>query len=350
MLPDLAYPLFIGFLVTALIGALIRLAKPWLVLFIDDPMTGPHKFHETPTSRIGGLAVCSGFWAAAILSPPPVRDLLVYVGASVTFAFLAGLIEDCTKTGWITLRFVAPMLSGLVFCLLTGYAVTRVEVPFLDRVMAIPFIAIAFTAFAMASLTHAINIIDGFHGLATGATIIMLAAFSVVSLKAGDQDMALFCFVVIGVLAGFLLVNFPFGWVFLGDGGAYILGFVLASAAVMVPMRNPDISPWISVVIVAYPLLETAFSVIRKSWRGGNPYQPDGLHLHMLVYRRFGTRLVKEATNKSLGNSVTGMLMWAGPMASLIVVVLIPYGRDWSLLSLALLLALYALAYRKAAL
>ena len=254
-----------------------------------------------------------GYWVAASVSPPPVRDLLVIVGGSAAFAFLAGLIEDLTKNAGVAARFAATMLSGLVFCLVTGYAIARLEIPFVDQLMALPIVAIAFTAFAMAGLAHAINIIDGFHGLAAGATIIMLAAFAVVSLGAGDRDMALFCFVAAGVLLGFLLVNFPFGYIFLGGrGGAYFLGFVLAAAAVMVPVRNPDVSPWTSVVILAYPLLETAFSMTRKTRRGGSPYRPDGLHLHMLIYRRFGRKLGRAAGSERVANPATGVLMWGG--------------------------------------
>ena len=191
--------------------------------------------------------------------------------------------------------------------------------------MTLPLVAIAFTAFAIAGLAHAINIIDGFHGLATGSGIIMLVAFAAVSVSAGDHDMASFCFIVASVLLGFLLVNFPFGYIFLGDGGAYFLGFVLASVAVMVPMRNSDISPWISMVILAYPLLETGFSVIRKIRRGNSPVQPDRLHLHMLVYRRLRRRLTG---NGRLANPVTGVLMWGGAMTGLIAGVLVPHDRN----------------------
>ncbi len=349
MPPNFIYSSLLGLAVTVVIGAVLVMTRRWHGALSHDHAVGPHKFHATPTPRIGGLAVYAGYWAAASASPPPVRDLLFAVGASAAFAFLAGMVEDFTKTGGITLRLVAPMLSGLVFCLLTGYAVTRVDIPFVDHAMALPFIAIAFTAFAMAGLTHAVNIIDGFNGLATGTTIIMLVAFAVVSLGVGDHDMASFCFVIVGVLLGFLLVNFPFGYIFLGDGGAYLLGFMIASVAVMVPMRNPDVSPWVSVVILAYPLLETAFSVTRKIRRGGSPFRPDRLHLHMLVYRRLGRRLARAAGNERLANPVTGALMWGGSLASLAAVVLVPHDREWLLVALALLFALYTLVYRTVA-
>ena len=349
MHPEIIYPSLLGLVVTVVVGVLLISTKRWHGAYSCDGVAGPHKFHRIPTPRIGSLAVYAGFWAAACASPPPVRGLLFAVGASAVFVLLAGVFEDLTKTGGIALRLVASMLSGLVFCLSTSYAITHVDIPFVDHVMVLPFVATAFTVFAMAGLAHAVNIIDGFNGLATGATIIMLVAFAAVSLGAGDHDMALFCFIVAGVLLGFLLINFPFGYIFLGDGGAYFLGFVVASVAVMVPMRNPDISPWTSVVILAYPLLEVAFSVTRKIRGGGNPFRPDRRHLHMLVYWCLRRTLARAAVNERLVNPVTGVLMWGGSLASLIAVMLVPHDREWSLVASISLLALYALAYRKMA-
>ena len=349
MFPELAYPLALGVAVTAVFGVLIRLTRRWHGAFSVDSATGPQKVHRTPTPRIGGLAIYAGYWAAAGAAPPPVRDLLFAVGASAAFAFLAGVIEDLTGSGRVAVRFVATLLSGLAFCLATGYAVTRLEIPFVDHAMALPFLAIAFTVFAMAGLAHAVNIIDGFHGLATGSTIVMLAAFAVVSLGAGDRDMASFCFVAAAVFLGFLLVNFPFGHVFLGDGGAYFLGFVLASVAVMISWRNPDVSPWVCLVVLAHPLLETAFSVVRKIREGRSPFKPDGSHLHMLIYLRLVKRLARAGGNERHANPAAGVLMWAGAMTGLTAVAIIPHDREWSLFVLALLVLLYVLVYRKMA-
>ena len=348
MLTGLFEPFVLGLATTVGIGLAIGLTRRWHGAFSYDHTSGPQKLHSTPTPRIGGLAVYAGFWLAAVAAPPPVRDLLFAVAASAVFALAAGTVEDVSKRGGLVLRFFAPMLSGAVFCLVTGYAVTRVEIPFVDRLMVFPS-AIALTAFAMAGFTHAMNIIDGVHGLATGTTIIMLIALAVVSLRVGDHEMALFGFVSVGVFLGFLLVNFPFGSVFLGDGGAYFAGFVVASAAIMVPMRNPDISPWVSVVILAYPLLETGFAVVRKIRKGRKPWHPDRMHLHMIVYRRLRRILSGRIAREPLANPATGMLLWGGSAASLIAVALVPLEREWCLGILVLLFLLYDRTYRTVA-
>ena len=344
----LVHPAFVGFLVTLLAGVGIIATRRWHAAATADSKVGPQKFHDSSmTPRIGGLAVLAGYWAAVSVSAPPARNLLLVAGVSAGLALLGGLVEDLTKRVRPATRLIATVLAGLTFCLLTGYVVRRVEMAVVDDFLTAPVIALGFTVFAMAGMAHAINMIDGFHGLAVGTAIILLIAFSFVCLRVGDDTLALFCLTVIGVLAGFAVLNFPFGSMFLGDGGAYFVGIVLACVAVMVPVRNPDVSPWISIVVLAYPLMEAAASCIRKIRAGVSPFKPDRRHLHMLVYERLGTKIANAAGAGRFANPVTGMLMWSQSLASLMAVVLIAPTREWSVLACVLLVTLYVTLYRK---
>lgn len=347
-LSGLAFPFLLGFAV-ALGSALgIRFTKRWHGRFSLDSVTGPQKFHSAPTPRIGGLAVFAGLWAVVAVLDPPLDSLLAAVCASVAIAFASGLVEDCTGKVPSTVRLAATICAGVAFCFATGYAVETLDFAWLDAALAVPGIAIAFTAFAIGGMAHAMNIVDGFHGLAAGSTIIALSAFALVSLRAGDPDMVGLSLLGIGVHLGFFLVNFPFGHLFLGDGGAYLAGGLLGCISVMVPMRNPEVSPWASLVILAYPVFETLVSIVRKVLRTGQPFVPDRLHLHMLVCRRYGRRIAEAAGKKELVNPVTGMLMWGGPILSAALATLFAFSRDWLLFSCALLLSLYLLVYRRA--
>ena len=340
------YPFLIGFVVTLAGTLLISATRQWHLSVSFDPTHGVQKVHRRAAPRIGGVAVFVGTAAAAAAAPGSLRLLLFTVLLSASFAASAGLIEDLCKKDAVVFRFAAAAFSGLAFCALTGYTVTRVEIDFIDSVLMSPLMAVAFTTLALTGVTNAINIVDGFNGLASGTTFILLAAFMAVSFTAGDHDMALFCLIGMGVALGFLLVNFPYGYVFLGDGGAYFLGFMLACAAVMVPARNPDVSPWISLLVLAYPVTETLVSILRRVCKGMKPYRPDQHHLHMLVQRRFASRIANAWGNDALANPVTGALMWTLPMTSLVLVTLIPYSRNASLMALAAFLLCYTLLYR----
>ena len=343
-----AFPASIGFAAALAAAIAIVATKRWHGRLSFDTAEGPQKFHRAPTPRIGGLAVLAGFCAATLAAPAPVRELLVWLGLSALCAFAAGLREDLTKRTSTSLRLLATVAAALLFHLLTGYTVPRLEVPILDELMAIDVVAIAFTVFAIAGLSNAVNMIDGFNGLAAGAAILMLAAFAVVAHSVGDRQLLAVALVLIAVLTAFLLVNFPSGLMFLGDGGAYFVGLLLAYVAVMLPARNPQVSVWLSVVVLAYPLIEVFFSMFRKAVRRGHrPSRPDGVHLHMLVYRSFARRVASRLGDDRLANPAASVLLWLAPATGLAAVLLVPATREWMLAVLAIQVALYFAVYRR---
>ena len=344
--PDVCFSALIGFIVTFGTSVLIVSTKPWHGEFTFDGLRGLQKVHKTLVPRIGGLTIFTGFWAAASTTTSPMREILFALGISGSAAFLTGLAEDIFKRISVMLRSFGMILSGLFFCLLTDYSVTRVEIPLFDNILEFHSVSIAFTVIAVAGVANAVNLIDGFHGLAAGSVIIMFSSTAVVASFVGDHDLAMLAIVIVGVLAGFLLVNFPFGYVFMGDGGAYFAGFLLASLAVMLSVRNPEISPWIGILILIYPVLETLCSVIRKTiYKGITPTTPDEWHLHMLVYRFYGKRLGEAMGNKQFSNPITSILIWGWVMIGLVFVFVIPYSREWLIFGFSLQAALYLLVY-----
>jgi UDP-N-acetylmuramyl pentapeptide phosphotransferase/UDP-N-acetylglucosamine-1-phosphate transferase len=90
-----------------------------------------------------------------------------------------------------------------------------------------------------------------------------------------------------GAILGFFVWNYPRGLIFLGDGGAYLIGFWVAIISVILVARHPNVSPWFALMINAYPILETLFTIYRrKIHQGKSPGLPDGIHFHTLIYRR----------------------------------------------------------------
>ena len=346
---QVAFPALLGAGVSLAASVLIVATRRWHGGLSLDSLSGPQKVQRQVVPRIGGVAVFAGFWAATIAAPPAIRDDLAIMGACGLLAFAAGLAEDLTKKVSGTMRLFATLVSGIAFCVVTGHAVARVEIGFVDHyALAYPWIAIPFTAFAMAGVAHSVNIIDGFNGLSAGGVIIMLAAFGVVALHAGDSELASLIVVIGAALAGFLLINFPRGPVIMGDGGAYLIGFLLAAVAVMLPERNPDVSPWIVLVVLGYPVSETLYSILRKTLRKGDgPGRADKAHLHHLIYR-YLRRVLRGTCAARYANPAVGALLWGAMVASLIFVSAAPHTRSWALPALAAQAALYLLAYRVA--
>lgn len=153
--------------------------------------------------------------------------------------------------------------------------------------VSIPYwVGILFSIFAIVGMMNAINIIDGFNGLASGIILLILLSFAIVGYQQNDDNILSIIIITMGTTFGFFILNFPKGKIFLGDGGAYLLGFIVAIIGIYLASNYEDISPWYIITIFIYPVWEVIFSIIRKLTIGLSPLSPDSYHLHMLVYRQ----------------------------------------------------------------
>lgn len=292
------------------------LTKKWHGSLTMDTTTGLQKFHSAPTPRIAGIAIVTGVLAGYAASSHGIagaekRAILSAILMAGMPAFIFGLLEDITKKVSVKTRLLATMASGVLGWGITGVSLTHVDIPGVDWALSFTVVSVIFTAFAVGGVANAINIIDGFNGLTAGVALIILAAFGIIARQVGDIPLAFTCLIIAGAVAGFFLVNWPRGKIFLGDGGAYFLGFTLAWIAVLLPERNSSVSPWTSLLICSYPILEVAFSFVRKTLREGyHPSQPDGVHLHMLANRRWVKKLFSDSS-QTTQNGMTSPFLWA---------------------------------------
>jgi UDP-N-acetylmuramyl pentapeptide phosphotransferase/UDP-N-acetylglucosamine-1-phosphate transferase len=229
------------------------------------------------------------------------------LASSLAFGF--GLLEDISKNVGVLARLLATMGSGLLAWHLTGVAMQNTGVYLLDLALQWLPLAVLFTAFAVGGVANAVNIIDGFNGLASGSVAIMAGAIGLIALEVGDPSLAGVCAIVAACAVGFGAVNWPMGRIFLGDGGAYLLGFCVAWLAVLLPMRNPALNAWTTIMVCAYPVLEVGFSVRRRKRAGRSPGSPDRAHLHHMIYGRL-VRHALPGVNKALQNGMTSPWCW----------------------------------------
>ena len=261
-----------------------------------------------------------------------------------------GLAEDITKKVGVKARLLATIFSGLIACLLTGYSLGPVELPGIDQLLAYWPISLLVTAFAVGGIANAINIIDGVNGLASGTVMIILTGFAVLSWIAGDSVLLSICLVILGGIGGFFVLNFPLGKIFFGDAGAYTAGFLLAVLAVILPLRNPEISPVCGLLALGYPVIETMVSIHRRTVRQGtNPGQPDRLHLHSLVFRDLARRLANAIGAPAMRNPMTSVLVWFLPLLSVALMLIGAHSSLACWIGLALLTMVYLAYYRRVA-
>lgn len=296
--------LLVGFSVAFVVSIGLVLTTKWHGKFSLDGTHGVQKFHSVPTPRIGGLAIFAGLVCACVVAAEARQALLAPIVVAGLPAFCFGVAEDVTKRVSVRTRLLATMASGVIAWYLTGISVTETGIWGIDSALAFLPFSVLFTAFAVGGVANAVNIIDGFNGLASGTVTISLVALGLIAAGVGDMNMARVCFIVAAVTVGFFVVNFPFGKIFLGDGGAYLLGFVLAWLAVMLPARNPSVSVWAPLLACGYPVFETLFTIARRVCARANPGDPDSNHLHSLIKlaicRRYFTGLTANMRNASV--------------------------------------------------
>jgi len=308
------------FLLTLFMSVLLVATKRWHGRASLDSTFGVQKFHTGDTPRVGGVAIALGLLVAWLLASPSVRALLGPMLLAGSLVFVFGLIEDLTQRVSVRIRLLATLASGALAWGITGQMITDVNVPGLDWLLGYKVVAVAFTAFAVGGVANAINIIDGFNGLASGTVIIILSSFALIAIQFGDVELGGICFIVISVVLGFGVVNWPLGKLFLGDGGAYLLGFIVAWLAVMLLARHDEVSAWAMLLVCGFPVLEVLFSVARRWHRGNSAGNPDCMHLHSLVQRRLVRRLFPRA-GYLMRNSLTGAIIWGVALVPTIVAV-----------------------------
>lgn len=283
---------------------------------VDHQTQGPQKFHTHPVPRVGGAGIFIALLAGALLAQltrPAQSTAIWLLLAAALPAFAGGLAEDLTKNVSPWRRLLATALSAALAAYWLGAVISRTDIPGVDQFVQMQVGALAFTLLVVTGVANAVNIIDGFNGLASMCVLIMLLALAYVGLQVGDRLVVTMALISAGAVLGFFVWNFPAGLIFLGDGGAYLLGFLVAELGVLTIARNPKVSPLFPLLLCAYPIFETMFSIYRKKvLRNMSAGLPDGVHLHMLIYKRLMRWVVGGTGAQELlsRNSMTSPYLW----------------------------------------
>ena len=301
----------------------------------DHPDSGPQKLHTVATPRVGGLAVMSGLLAGLIwlyfTAVPPLRSQLdglhpVGLLAGLLPLFVLGLLEDIWQTVSVRLRLAVSLASGALAYGMAGLRVVGLGLPGIDAfIQSQPLLALLFPMFftlvAVAGLVHAMNIVDGLNGLLAGITLVILGVLATVAARFDEAALVLLALSGMAATAGFAVFNFPRARLFCGEGGAYLLGYLVAVIVILLVLRQPTISPWFALAVVIHPVTETLYSAWRRFRLGLSPTHPDARHMHSLWAGLLQRR-----------SEETGVPIWLGPNAA-------ASWRTWAIASLPVLLA-----------
>lgn len=282
---------------------------------LDHDLNGVQKLHTKPVPRVGGLGLIIGLLVAGLASYVTNGNSYTATLTLLVCAlpvFLAGFIEDITKSVSVRTRLLSSFVSAALAVWLLGAQMPDADTPGLDALLQhAPFLTVLLTVFVVGGITHSVNIIDGLNGLAGGAVCIMLSGLAALAWVYGDSVVMKLCLWGIAGLLGFMLLNYPFGKIFLGDGGAYLAGFWLAECAILLVARNPQISNWTVLLCCLYPVLETCYSMFRRQVVHKVPSGlPDMGHMHQLLFKWLHDKLEHVTLPQWLSHGVTSVKIW----------------------------------------
>ena len=301
--------------------------------------------HSGFVPRIGGLAIFLTF-----LSMYPFAQ---YFGIetnggkfflSLLPIVIVGLSEDLGFAISPRNRMLGIVCSGGLTAYFFNLTLHSVGVPGLDFIFAFAPVGIIITLFMAAGVTNAFNLIDGVNGLCGFVTISTACALAFLANKLGLPQLETMLLIIASVVFGFFAANYPFGRIFLGDAGAYLLGHTLCWIAIAVLTLRPDISPFAILLIFFWPVADTLLAIWRRKFNRTATDQPDRLHFHQLVMRYLEIRFLGRRRRK-LSNPLTVIVLAPMIVSPQIIGLIFADNNQMAMIATAGFAILFIIAY-----
>lgn len=288
------------------------------------------RVHKHPIPRFGGIAIYCGILTAFVaLSPLTVQTRGLLIGAS--FILIVGIIDD--RIGMKPIVKLICQIAAAFILWISDVRITVFTNPFSGNILTIPvWISFIITIFWIVGITNTINLIDGLDGLAAGITFIAsLAVAYTAYIKDMHETLAL-VLAIAGACLGFLIYNFYPAKIFMGDAGSMLLGYLMSSVSLIgiAPSKSAMLfSTIVPVLILALPIFDTAFAIIRRVANHKPIMQADKGHIHhRIMAMGFGQRRTALALYSiSAIMGVSGILwtkaMYLGSVALFLIAVVL---------------------------
>lgn len=264
-------------LLTPAVGGMARVLG-----VVDTP--GGRRLNRRPIPRLGGLALFLGVFVPALAFLPfnhETRGLLLGAAVAVT----VGAIDDFRGLRWY--EKLGGQLLAASIPVWFGIWVDRFTFPLLG-IHALPEWAGApLTILWIVAIMNMVNFLDGLDGLAAGVAAIAGLTFAVIALSLAKPDAAILSAIIFGACVGFLRHNFYPARIFMGDSGALLLGFLLAAISVQGLLKTAaTVALFFPLLVLAVPIVDTTFVVVRRLKHGEKVFEGDQAHLHHRFLRR----------------------------------------------------------------
>ncbi len=247
---------------------------------MDNPGEA-RRIHDHPIPRMGGMAIFLGFLVSVILFAEitkPVQGILI--GCVIIVA--VGVLDDIVSLRWL-IKLIAQVIAAVI-AVAHGVTIEGIMNPNVfaaENTLLIGYLSIPVTVLWIVGITNAVNLIDGLDGLACGVSAISSVTMLIVALMVAEPNVALLLAALAGGCLGFIPYNFNPAKIFMGDTGALLLGYVLATVSILGLFKFYAVMTFlVPIMALALPLFDTIFAIVRRVLHGQNPMAPDRGHLH----------------------------------------------------------------------
>ena len=239
------------------------------------------RMHDHPIPRMGGLAIFFGFMLSVLVFLPLTEQLRgMLLGASLIVVL--GILDDIYALS-AKLKFVVQIVAALI-AVSQGNVITVLSNPNIfsdDPFWDLGILSVPVTVLWIVGITNAVNLIDGLDGLACGVSTISSMTMLVIALVVAEADVAIIMAALAGACIGFLPYNLNPAKIFMGDTGSTFLGFVLAVVSIQGLFKYAAIISFaVPFLMLALPIFDTCFAIIRRVSKGQSPMSPDRSHIH----------------------------------------------------------------------
>ena len=277
-----------------------------------------HHTHTGVIPRIGGVGIACGFGLTYLLcffylNPEDNKTLMHFaVAGGAMGAFLLGFIDDFYPLG-AKLKLLAQILIALA-AYKCGLSIDRVGIPFTETMLDLGFFSLFLTIGWFVAIMNLINLIDGLDGLAGGVGLMLMTLLAYLGIHQGIEFSIILSIGMVGAILGFLFHNFPPAKCYMGDSGAYMIGYVIAALSLMNSEKGAVLAALIAPALaLALPIVDVAFALIRRGVMGLPLFRPDRGHIH---HRLMGSGLSRRNTVLvlyvlSLAALIGGLLVYA---------------------------------------
>ena len=251
----------------------------------------PHHTHTEQISRVGGVGIIIGFFVSYVLffilfdskDNSSLMHFSIFFGAFACFAL--GLIDDLRPID-AKLKFIIQILIA-IFAHQSGLKIDHVILPFVEWDLDLQNFSLILTVIWFVSIMNLINLIDGLDGLAGGIGFMLMILLVILSVEKGIGIPTFLSIGMAGAILGFLIHNFPPARVYMGDSGAYTIGFVIAALSLMNFQKGAVVAALLGpMMALALPIIDVTFAIVRRGIQGLPLFRPDKEHIHHQLMRK----------------------------------------------------------------